>query len=332
MRIFFLIFTLLCCCNSLAHAEEGAIVAIVGDDIVTTLDVEKRLQLLTATAPIPEAEKNSSKLRSQVLQTLMDERLIAQEAKRLKITISREESVHAISVLEQQNNVPAGQFEAFLAQKRIPQPELMAQLRAQMLWTKIVNYTLRPKISVTQEEIAEAAKEALPPEPTAPSAAPLRGDAIIGLKQVMLAIRPKESAASIKKRALQLDALRDKIHSCNDIAAVARQVRAESSTEMSDVQLSSLQPAIRDAIATLGAGKVSPVITTAASIQVIVICSVKNSEGQAATPTPVAAAPQAPGVVDKNRIGNMLLQRKMELQAKHYLRDLKRKAYIEIVH
>jgi peptidyl-prolyl cis-trans isomerase SurA len=311
----FLLFWLLSLFSYSAYASEGAILAVVGDDIITSLDVENRAKLVSSSMPPAELAKIKARLPAQALNMLIDERVIAQEAKRLKLAVSKQDLLHAISVLEKQNNVPAGQFDKFLKEKNVPKDELLVQLSSQILWTKVVNYVMRSRITVSQQEISEVAAQIMPS-----SAA---GDAMLSIKQMIIPLQPNVTPQIIATHTAKLEAARGKIHSCEDINKVAAEVRAEASPEVTKVAVSSLHPSLQSALGKLPAGQVSQIISTPSSLQLIVICARENIAAN-------ASVKPATETVDKERVGDMLTQKKLELQSRKYLRELKQKTYIEI--
>ena len=60
---------------AMAQATSINIAAVVGDDAITTTDVDDRVNLLLATSNAPATIENQNKLRPRVLQSLIDETL-----------------------------------------------------------------------------------------------------------------------------------------------------------------------------------------------------------------------------------------------------------------
>lgn len=301
--------TMMISCPFATFAKEGSIRAIVGDDIITDLDIDKRFHLIASSSQLP-AGVDKTKLAPQIIQKLIDEKLINQEAQRLKIAVTKQDINHAIGVIEKQNHVPEGQLDAFFKDKNVPKDEFFEQLKSQIVWTKVINYTVRPKITVSQNAIDTGSIK----KPA------ISGETTLGLRQMVLPIQANETKASIHSRAAALEQVRAEIEGCSNFDAIASKIRAQSS-EVIKVALNNLQPALRDMVKNIPVGKTSPVFTTPSGVQLIVVCSIENS----ATENAVESAP------DKTQVGEMLHQKQLELQAKRYLRDLKQKTYIEIM-
>ena len=78
-----------------------------------------------------------------------------QEAKRRNIAVTKRDMSRAFEALEKQNRLKPGTFEAFVRENRLPRDALMAQLRAQIAWAKLIRQTLQRRVTVGPEEIDE---------------------------------------------------------------------------------------------------------------------------------------------------------------------------------
>jgi peptidyl-prolyl cis-trans isomerase SurA len=143
-----------------AGAQIMRIAAIVNDEAISAFDIEQRVRLLVTTSgarPTPELLR---RLESQVLNSLIEERLQLQEAKRLNIRVLENEIDESIRFIERQNRFTAGQLERTLVRAGVDFSTLLDQLRAQIAWSKLVRQRLRPTIVVGPDEIEEAMKRA----------------------------------------------------------------------------------------------------------------------------------------------------------------------------
>jgi peptidyl-prolyl cis-trans isomerase SurA len=131
------------------------IVAIVGDDAVSSLDVKNRMDLAISSSGIKPTAEVKERLSQQIIKTLIDEKISAQEAKRLNITVNQQDIDNAIMNLEERNKIKPGTFKEFVKGKGISYDNTVEQLRAQLTWSKIVNKQVRPGISVTDHEMEE---------------------------------------------------------------------------------------------------------------------------------------------------------------------------------
>ena len=96
---------------------------------------------------IADTPQNRTRISSQVLRSLIDEKLQMQEAKRLNITVTPEELDQAFARIEQQNNMAKGALDNFLRDSGIPRSSLVDQLTASLAWNKLVRNRLMQDVT-----------------------------------------------------------------------------------------------------------------------------------------------------------------------------------------
>ncbi len=143
-------------CLGGASAQETRIAALVNDDVVSLSDLSARVTLAIRSAGMTDNEQTRQRISSQVLRSLIDERLQMQEAKRLNITVSKEEINQALARIEQQNKMPKGTLDEYLAKAGVSKASLVDQLTASLSWSKLVRNRLMQEVTVSDEEINEA--------------------------------------------------------------------------------------------------------------------------------------------------------------------------------
>ncbi|MGE4529032.1 MAG: peptidylprolyl isomerase [Rhodospirillaceae bacterium] len=131
------------------------IAAVVNDDVVSVFDLATRLRLALFSSRLPDTADNRRRLAPTVLRALIDERLQAQEAKRLNIALSDDDLAHAVSQVEAGNRMPAGGLKRIAADLGIPYDTITGQIRSQALWVKVVGRLYNAKSVPSAEDIAE---------------------------------------------------------------------------------------------------------------------------------------------------------------------------------
>jgi peptidyl-prolyl cis-trans isomerase SurA len=132
------------------------VAAIVNDDVISVYDLEMRMRLVMRSARLEDNAETRRRLANQVLRALVDERLQIQEANKSNITATDQEFQRAFRFLEQQNGIPAGRFEDFIKAEGVDRETLMGQLRADIVWNKLMMAKMRSSSEVSDEEIDEA--------------------------------------------------------------------------------------------------------------------------------------------------------------------------------
>jgi peptidyl-prolyl cis-trans isomerase SurA len=199
------------------------IAAVVGDDAISVLDVKNRVSLAMKSSGIPEGEEARNRIFPQILRTLIDEKLYAQEAERLGLVIAQADIDSAVSSLEEKNRIKAGSFKSFVKDKGMNYDSVIEQLKAQITWSKIVNRKIRPQIIVTDREVQEAMEHI----------SHSSGVSELQISQIVLPIDTPKDAPKIKAAADKLVAA---IKNGADFASVAKEF-SRSTTAASDGDL-----------------------------------------------------------------------------------------------
>lgn len=158
MARFFAGLLLLAACWTVSPARAQdlqRIVAVVNDDVISMYDLATRTRLNIASSGLEDNAAVRRQVQPQTLRALIDERLQAQEAQRLNLSVSQAEIDSAINRIEQQNRMQPGQLDSFLNNAGLNRTVLGAQIRAQLLWQKVVNRRLRSSLEIGADEIDE---------------------------------------------------------------------------------------------------------------------------------------------------------------------------------
>lgn len=135
-----------------ANTELG-IAAIVNDDIITTTDVQDRVQLVHAMAGMPNTQEVFEQLAAQTMRNLVDEYLQKQEADRLNILIEAKEIDQSINRIEQGRGRPPGSLTDALLAQGLSIESFRAQMAAQIRWQKILQRKVSRDVNVNDDEI-----------------------------------------------------------------------------------------------------------------------------------------------------------------------------------
>jgi peptidyl-prolyl cis-trans isomerase SurA len=247
MRPFLALCLLLLLAGS-AAAQETRIAAIVNDEVVSLNDLEGRMQLVLRSSGIEDNQQNRDHIAGQVLRTLIDEKLQMQEAKRLNVTVSKEEIDQALARLEQQNKMPKGSLDQYLSKAGIPRSSLIDQVTASLAWAKLVRNRLTQEVTISDEQINEALAR-LKEEANVPQSR---------VAEIFLAIDNPTQEPEVKRLA---DRLIDQIRSGVPFATIARQFSQSPTAavggDLGWITASELQPALSDALQKMKPGEMS---------------------------------------------------------------------------
>ena len=241
-----------------AHAATVGIAAVVGEDVITTSDVSERRDLLMATAGIPTTPENQKKITPRIIQSLIDETLQMQEAKRQSLTVTDEELARAIAAM-QSHGERKETVQDFVKSRGLSLRSLEAQVRAQLAWSKVVQRKLRRNVSISTDEVHRAQLAA--------AAAPGEADLRIQALEFSMADATKQSAISkvVEDVALELK-------SGTDMATVAARYVREPGVRYSQpswVPESQLPPLLQQSLRAIPDGQVTPPLRSGNVVQLL---------------------------------------------------------------
>jgi len=136
-----------------AGKELVGIVAVVNDSAISVLDLIARTKMVALSSGLDDTPELRAQLAKPVLENLIEEKLQNQEAERRGISVTDQELAAALTIVERQNGIREGQLNSWLADIGLPAIFFEDQIRAQILWAKVVSTGLRPLVDVSQEEV-----------------------------------------------------------------------------------------------------------------------------------------------------------------------------------
>jgi len=139
-----------------ASAYQDRIAAVVNDNVISTSDIEARMRLAFLSSGLPDTLEVRRHILPQILRGLVDEQLQSQEAKRLDISVSKEEIDKALQHIAEDNHIPGGDMRGYLQSKHASPAALEQQIRAGLMWNKVIQRELRPRVDVGDDEIEAA--------------------------------------------------------------------------------------------------------------------------------------------------------------------------------
>jgi peptidyl-prolyl cis-trans isomerase SurA len=133
------------------------VAAVVGDAVVLASEVEeKAAPLLADVNKMPDPDKRSaraSSLRHEVLDRLIDDELILQQAAELKLNVTSEQIDASIEEIKKQNNIDDDQLREALRGQGMSMATYRADLKRQLLRFRVLNIAVGSRVNVSDEEV-----------------------------------------------------------------------------------------------------------------------------------------------------------------------------------
>lgn len=141
-------------------AQSVKIAAVVNDDVISTQDLQKRINLFLMTTQIPMNDQTKGLITERVLNNTIDEKIKLGAATKEGIIISPKDLDAAVRQFEKNNKVPSGQLKTVLSNARVGIETFENQLKADMAWNRLVRRRAAASVILTQKEIEEAQQAA----------------------------------------------------------------------------------------------------------------------------------------------------------------------------
>lgn len=135
---------------------QNFIIAKINNKAITKSELDDRYKFVISASKINIRDTQDKKLlESQILDKMIDEELIRQEAKNLKIEASVNEIREAVDEVALQQKKNAQQFKFFFINSGLSFENYLKQVESEILWSKIISEVLRSKVKVSEVEINE---------------------------------------------------------------------------------------------------------------------------------------------------------------------------------
>jgi len=147
----------ICTPQAFAAPKDLGIAAVVDGDAISSYDVDNRIKFIIATSGY---SGNPDAIRTQVIHTLIDEKLQIVEAHKKEIKVSEQDVLDAIAGIEAQRGMPTGTIFHILDSKGVPRDTFLHQIQAQLLWHNLLMAKVRPQVHISDEEVDIASRQA----------------------------------------------------------------------------------------------------------------------------------------------------------------------------
>lgn len=294
------------------------VVAVINDSIILRSELEARMVPVMADvaqiADPKERERRVEKLRSQVLDEMVNEELIVQAADAAKIEVESAEVQAALDEIKSSNNLDDAALAQVLAAQGYTLSNYKTDLRRQLLRLRAVNQLVAPKVQVTDEDI-KARYDELSRRSASVSA--------VKLSHILFKLpeHPTEQQlAEAKEKAAKAMA---RIQGGEEFAKVAGEVSDDVGTKATGGELGWFQrnslanPDWEPIVFAMEKGDVRGPVTGPQGIHVFFVSEVKKSDLK-------------PFAEMKEQLSRELRRREMDKQTQTWIDELRKKAYIDI--
>jgi len=263
---------------STGHAEMvDRIVAIVNDDVITMTELNQAIapyleKINTAGYAGEKKDQIVFKLKIDMLNRMIDRKLTDQEVKKLGFTVTEKEIDAAIERLKESQMMTQDDLENALKADGMDFAKYREKIREEILRPKLINYTIKSKVVVTDADIKAYYDK---------HAAEYIGAKKYHLFNILVTIN---SAAPDELKAQKeelLATIMKRLANGEDFKSLAREFsespNASSGGELGLFAMDSLADKLKVAIAEIGSGQHTDVILTDQGYQIFFVESIVES-------------------------------------------------------
>lgn len=292
------------------------VAARVNDDIITLYDIRQAATpFLLQKGMSPNALKNKNtreKLLKQVLDDLIERRLLLQEARKLDLRISDAELDQWLAYTRQQQGLSDDQFKQMIGQYGMTFADYKDMVRQNLLRVRITRIKVGSKVSVSDAEVDEAFRARFGEEGL--------NERYITVSHIL--VQPTSTEDEDVKQAYQrIAAAKKRLERGEDFAIVAGEESdgpsAKTKGELGTYRRGELDPEFEEAAFELKGGERSDIIRTKFGFHIIYVSKIEER----ANPDTAER---------KDELRGELQQKAMERQLKTYIQGLKTRSFVEV--
>jgi peptidyl-prolyl cis-trans isomerase SurA len=292
------------------------IVAIVNDTLITQSDLNNTFepirQKIEAQTTGAERETTLKKTQEAILNQMIDNILIEQQATKLGITVKDEEVTGTIRNILSQKNLTMNEFEKILDKEGMSIEAYKQDVKEQMTRSRVIRRELRTAISVSDEEIGEY---------YAQHRAEYESQMAVRIKQIVLFF--PENADNDMKRKMKgdMEEILRRLKSGEPFAKLAAQFSqgptAKDGGDIGFIERGIMNPEMEQVAFALEPGQVSGVIEFPAGLSIITVTDKRGGSTRMVESV-------------RNEIKDKIMDTKMEKKYDEWIADLRQKAHITI--
>jgi len=294
------------------------IAAVVEGNVILASEVEeKATPMMVEVSHMTDSSKRAARaaaLRREVLERLIDDELIANQAAELRLTVTPEQVDASISEIKRQNNIDDKQLQDALRGQGMSMASYRADLKKQLLRFRVINIAVGSKVNISEEDIRGYYNRHY-----RASGANVQ----VRASHIFLSIPEGADAGVVaEKEALGRKLVERAGTGGEDFAKLAREYSDDAATraEGGDLGLfgkDMLPKAIEDLVFAMKPGEVRGPVRADRGFHVIKLIDRKTTEAK-----PLAEV--------EDDIRMQLRQKEMDKQTKTYLTDLRKRSLVDV--
>lgn len=294
------------------------IVAIVNDDVITLSELNEALEpyvrKISEAGYQPDVEREMRfKLRQDILNNMIDEKLTYQETKRLNISVDEKEIDQQIEQIKAEHFLTEEELKKALVADGYTLEEYRDQIKEQALRIRLINIEVRSKIAVTDKDIRdyyEKHKE------------DYQGTPKYHLYTILVRVPPSANADQKKAALEKIESIVKELKSGANFDELAKQhsqdVTATAGGDLGLFTLDELSAEFQGTVRQMAEGQISPVLEIPKGYQILMLKEIQKIQGKTLEDA-------------RSEIHERLHRELVEKEYKAWLKALRERSYVKII-
>ncbi|HEX2572852.1 MAG TPA: peptidylprolyl isomerase [Polyangia bacterium] len=304
-----------------ARAGESVVVerviAVINNEIILLSDLRDRATLLGQ--PLDERvlynpQALGDRQIRQLLDRMVDDSLILQQAHELKLTIEKAEVDRAIEEVRKQNGLSEDQFREVLSQQGYSWDSYRHELRNQLLRFKVINTAVRAHVNISDEDVRSFYNQ---------SVRQAGSNRSVHLRHVLITVPPNADAKAQAERRAHATRVLEEARASKNLGEFAKEHSDDELTRDKEGDLGwvsekdGLPEKFAEVVFAMDVGEVRGPIRTDRGFEVVQLLERKDSDAR-------------PFDEVKEQIRQQLSSQQLEKQTQSWLMDLRKKAHVDL--
>jgi len=291
------------------------IAALVGDDVILQSEVEDRAApLMTEVSAIPnvgERDARAAAVKREVLDRLIDDQLLAQQATELKLTVGNDEIDRAIGQIKRDYGLNDTQLADELRKQGMSMTVYRVNTKKEIMKYRVLNIAVGSKINVGDSEVQSYYDRHMK-----------SSNVQLRASHIFVAIPEDADNATMLDREKLAKGLLVRAQGGEDFAKLAREYSQDAGTradggDLGFIGRDIMPKPIEELLFSMKVGDVRGPVRADRGFHVMKLVDKRNKDAK-------------PFAEVQDEIRMRLRQREMERQTKIYLSDLRKKVLVDI--
>lgn len=325
--LFFIFLSILFFIGNLTSFAEtiDRIVAIVDDEVITLSELNERLKpMIEKNFISPPSRQQTLALYNQMLPQIIDEKIAENEIKKRNMKVDDEDVEFAINNILLQNSLTKEQLIERLGKEGMSFDDYKRDIRNQILRSKLVNFAVKAKVVVSEEEIDNFIKK----ETGAVPEKQIETGEIYILEQIASIIKDVQNSKDIADAEKKINDAKEELENRKkfaDVAKIYSDLYNENSPDKGLIagafKLEEISPVIKKEIINLKVNETTNIIKSGDGFYIFMLKEKTSEDNKTIN-------------IDKqkrNEIRDFLYKEKLNQTFQEWIKELRSKSSIRIL-